>query len=95
MSGNVFAGLGIENSGCMKVACSACAVRVIRLDVRTAPAVRSFPLCLPRPNPPKMGLSVIVRHTFPPRFLDALARSWEGEPRRNPARTEPRPPGIA
>ena len=30
--------------------------------------------------------------------LNALARSWEGEPRgepwRNPARTEPRPPGI-
>jgi hypothetical protein len=30
--------------------------------------------------------------------LNALARSWEGEPpgepQRNPARTEPRPPGI-
>jgi hypothetical protein len=32
------------------------------------------------------------------RTLNALARSWEGEPHgepwRNPARTEPRPPGI-
>jgi hypothetical protein len=26
--------------------------------------------------------------------LNVLARSWEGEPWRNPARTEPRPPGI-
>ena len=30
--------------------------------------------------------------------VNSLARSWEGEPpgepRRNPARTEPRPPGI-
>jgi hypothetical protein len=32
------------------------------------------------------------------KVLNAVARSWEGEPHaepwRNPARTEPRPPGI-
>jgi hypothetical protein len=38
------------------------------------------------------------RRAKPKRGLNALARSWEGEPPgeppRNPARTEPRPPGI-
>ena len=42
--------------------------------------------------PPFFPSSLFCKH------LNALARSWEaeppGEPRRNPARTEPRPPGI-
>jgi hypothetical protein len=44
------------------------------------------------------ALILMVPAVWLGRTLNALARSWEGEPHgepwRNPARTEPRPPGI-
>jgi hypothetical protein len=47
---------------------------------------------------PDAGVAVPARSYQAIADLKALARFWEGEPpgepRRNPARTEPRPPGI-
>jgi hypothetical protein len=67
--------------------------------------VRSAPLSFPATSEELLKhLSAIDKDEHPVNVaqasvsLNAIARSWEGEPpgepRRNPARAEPRPPGI-